>query len=269
MRGRDVEWPTPSTKCVHHIWLTANHSDAPPPAQFDKAIKSARVFFPESEHVEWRDTDAALLIARWDKTRFFYDTLATPVERSDYLRVLILHDFGGVYLDIDVELFDVLPIDATKPVNLIKSPLFSEHFQSCVLVANRKLHPLWKDVAVRIEDNFEGLRTHPSGKVVRRLIGNRVTKYATRLVLTVFLTGPGNIDRCIASQLGGGYASEIGVLPDSCYTGPIAIHHEAGSWTPFSLLQSVAVALDTLGRALMAFPTCLVVLFLLILYVRG
>lgn len=251
MRGRDVEWPSCSTQCVHHIWLTADHSDAAPPSRFSRAIKSARTFFPDRAHVEWRDSDAEVLVSRWKKTHFFFHTLATPVERADFLRMLIMHDFGGVYLDVDMELFACLPIDTTKAVNLVASPLFSEHFQSCLLVANRKLHPLWRDVALRIEDNFTGLQTRPGARVVRRLIENRLTRWATRLALTVFMTGPGNLDRCIASQLGAGYASEIGVLPSSCYSGPIAVHHEAGSWTPFPLLQAGATALDTLRRVCM------------------
>ena len=76
------------------------------------------------------------------------------------------------------------------------------------------------------------------------------------------MTGPGNLDRCIASQLGAGYALEIGVLPSSCYNGPIAVHHEAGSWTPFPLLQAVATALDTLRRVCMGSPTWFVLFML-------
>ena len=85
------------------------------------------------------------------------------------------------------------------------------------------------------------------------------------MALTVFLTGPPNLDRCIAASLDG-YGGTIAVLPDSCYTGPHAIHHEAGSWTVFPAVARVwnvvRTACDIAFRVSTNFPHCLVIAML-------
>lgn len=230
--------------CVHVIWLTGPRQSTRLPAKFEHYVKSAENVYPKRKVVEWLNSDADEMVRRWGKRDFFYNVLKTPVERSDLLRMMILHDFGGIYADVDVEFLQPLPV-LDKPVNLIKSPLFSENFQSCLMVANTRNHPLWKDVVERIEQNFRFLETHKQGAVVRRLLSNPVTARFARMAITVFLTGPPNIDRCICDQLGGGYAGDVALLPDTCYCGPISVHHEAGSWTVFPAIAETAEALRT------------------------
>ena len=67
---------------------------------------SLRVFLPNPRCVRTVDEKAFTVVAGLSWPRSVgsaggldeFRTLATPVERSDYLRMLILHDFGGVYL---------------------------------------------------------------------------------------------------------------------------------------------------------------------------
>lgn len=247
--------------CLHVIWLTRDRSDDGIPKRFLKLVESGRAVYPRHKHVFWGDSDARELVQRWGKEDFFYKVLRTPVERSDVLRMMVLHTFGGLYADIDVEFKAPLPLVTDKAVNLVRSPLFSEEFQSCLLVANSVNHPLWRDCVDRIERNFENIKTRKEGAVVRRLLGNPITGHFARMAITVFLTGPPNIDRCIAASLDG-YGGTIGVLPDSCYTGPHAVHHEAGSWTVFPTVASawyhVRTACGVAFRVCFNFPLCLV-----------
>ena len=248
--------------CLHWVWLTKDRSDGGIPEKFCAFVESGRVVYSRRKHVFWGDSDARELVQRWGKEDFFYNILRTPVERSDVLRMMILHDFGGVYADVDVEFKAQLPLVTEKAVNLVRSPLFSEEFQSCLLVANTVNHHLWRDCVDRVERNFENIKTRKQGAVVRRLLGNPITGPFARMALTVFLTGPPNLDRCIAASLDG-YGGTIGVLPDSCYTGPHAVHHEAGSWTVFPRVASawnvVRTACDIVFRVCFNFPHCLVI----------
>jgi len=259
IRGKDLNH---GGDCIHWIWLTSDRSDGDVPARFGEFVASGRAVYLDRQHVFWGDSDAQELVERWGNGGFFYTVLRTPVERSDVLRMMILYDFGGIYADVDVEFKAPLPFVADKAVNLVKSPLFSEEFQSCLLVANTVNHPLWRDCVDRVEKNFEDIKTRKEGEVVRKLLENPITAYFARMALTVFLTGPPNIDRCIAASLDG-YGGTIGVLPDSPHT---AIHHEAGSWTVFPRVASawggVRAACDITFRVCSNFPTCLVILML-------
>lgn len=251
MRGRNL---TEGRRYLHVIWLTHDESDADPPQRFARFWESARRVFPDREHVVWGDSDAAAVVARWGKETFFHHTLRTPVERSDVLRMMILHDFGGVYVDVDVEFMEAPPLVLDRPVNLLRSPLFSEEFQSCLMVANTAGHWLWKDCVGKIEANFENLEKGKEAAVVRALLANPLTSSLTRMALTVFLTGPPNIDKTIASRFDD-CRGQIAVLPDSCYCGPVAVHHEAGSWTIFSRLARLRDF--ALFFAKLLFNTCL------------
>jgi hypothetical protein len=192
-------------------------------------------------HVLWGASDIIHLITRAfpERLEFYRKALVTPVERSDYARMLILHSIGGVYIDIDMEcLQDVfLHIDPSKSVQLMRSPLFTETFQSCMLISNEKNNSFWLDTADRIERNIK-MFCGPSplcanGAFIRSLLCAPFLGSIVRCALTVFLTGPSNLDKTIAADLGLSLNwQSIGVLDDRFYNGDVALHHESGSWTP-------------------------------------
>jgi hypothetical protein len=235
MRGRDL---TPGKNCVHVIWLTSNESDADVPDRFLQYWTRTKRTLSDLVPVVWRDSDARAIVAKWGNEDFFYRILKTPVERSDVLRMMILFYFGGVYVDVDMEVKQPLPLLVEKPINLLRSPLFSEEFQSCMLVAHEPRHWLWAECVRKIESNFHNLQTRKESAVVRALLANWLSGGVTRMVLTVFMTGPPNIDRSIAGRFDDCHG-QIGVLPDECYRGPLAVHHEMGSWTIFPGLARV------------------------------
>ena len=77
------------------------------------------------------------------------------VKLSDYMRMLILHQQGGIYLDADVELlpgknFNDL-LDCPMFVGQEKNGIFSN-----AVVGAEAGHPLLKEYLRRIEDNFRG-----------------------------------------------------------------------------------------------------------------
>ena len=226
-------------KYVHHIWLTkampcSGNTEVTVPNQFCKNVASWSTGVPGCVQVEWLDVDASVLVSVFDKTWFFYNVLETPVERSDYLRMLILHKFGGIYVDIDMQAFDnVVPhLNPSRPINLLHSPLFTEMFQSCFLVSHEKEHPFWIEVAKRIEHNVTAISGSKPEGLVGRLMSSRLTRHYTRMSMTVFLTGPATLDKCIANaHVNNMHINAFGCLPDCLYRGPVAVHHEEASWT--------------------------------------
>lgn len=85
-------------KTIHYCWFGRN----PKPKLAEKCIKSWRKYCPDYEIIEWNednfDISAAPLYVRqaYDAKRWAFVT--------DYVRLKIVYDNGGIYLDTDVEL---------------------------------------------------------------------------------------------------------------------------------------------------------------------
>lgn len=253
------------SELVHVIWLSAGFVDQKVPDRFHANKASLSVGFPTRTQVQWLNSDARVLICAAGKESFFYGRLKTPVERSDYLRMLVLHRFAGVYADVDMRFMECAEgcLDDARPVNLVPSPLFSECFQSCLLVANAAGHRFWEDVASMIESNVLSLDKGGSGKPVELLLSIPLVGSATRAAITVFLTGPSNLDRCAAmARVNEMYQGEMALLDAALYRGPVAVHEEAASWTFFpqvyDRLDSVykATAYILRSRVLVAAGVC-------------
>lgn len=276
IRGKKLsEYLTEASSCpdvlrkstlVHYIWLSDGFDDSPTPSRFAPNLKSISVGMPDRQLVQWTDSDAAALVEDAGKSNFFFYSLQSPVERSDYLRMLLLHRFGGVYVDVDMMFqASVEPyIDKERAINLLPSPLFSETFQSCMLVANCSNHPFWNDVAESIEKSVRESKSEKAmGKPVLTLLSIPFVSRFTRMAIVVFLTGPGNLDRTMAiSHAKGLYVNDIGVLDETLYCGPIAVHQQAASWTPFDKLYKLvdmewAVCILSRWRSLVVLCTVL------------
>lgn len=89
-------------KIIHYCWF--GHSKLPPLAK--KCIASWRKFLPNYEIKEWNEDN-------FDINSIPYTTQAYKQKKyafvSDYARFKILHEYGGIYFDTDVEV--IKPMD--------------------------------------------------------------------------------------------------------------------------------------------------------------
>ena len=83
---------------LHQVWLGA----APLPARWSDFSDHLQAMNPEFEYRRWGDVDADALLAGTPYEQL-YKGWANPGFRSDILRLLILQQFGGIYLDTDCE----------------------------------------------------------------------------------------------------------------------------------------------------------------------
>lgn len=85
-------------KKIHYCWFGGN----PKPKIAEKCIKSWRKYCPDYEIVEWNEktydlTSAPLYVRQaYDAKKWAFVT--------DYVRLKVVYDHGGVYMDTDVEL---------------------------------------------------------------------------------------------------------------------------------------------------------------------
>lgn len=89
-------------KIIHYIWLGKGQL----PKIFDKCLASWQKYCPDWEIKRWDESNLNLDICPY--VREAYDNRKFAFA-SDVLRLDILNKFGGVYLDVDVELLK--PID--------------------------------------------------------------------------------------------------------------------------------------------------------------
>ena len=89
-------------KKIHYVWLGQNPKDK---FVLEK-IESWKKFCPDYEIIEWNETNFDLNTCKYALDAYNQKKYAFA---SDYIRIKVLNEFGGLYLDTDVEL--IKPVD--------------------------------------------------------------------------------------------------------------------------------------------------------------
>ena len=84
-------------KVIHYCWFGGN----PLPADVKACIKSWKKFCPDYEIVEWNESNFDISCHPFVKSAYEAKAWAFV---SDYARLKIVYDQGGIYFDTDVEL---------------------------------------------------------------------------------------------------------------------------------------------------------------------
>lgn len=94
-------------KKIHYIWIGNN----PKPPIIEKCIESWKKYMPDFEVIEWNEQN-------YDVTKNAYIRDAYAQKKyayvSDYMRFDILYQYGGIYLDTDVEFLKPIPEEILK-----------------------------------------------------------------------------------------------------------------------------------------------------------
>lgn len=83
-------------KIIHYCWFGGKEK----PKLFKKCYKSWKKYCPDYEIIEWNESNFDLNCCQYVKEAYEAKKWAFV---SDYVRVWALHNYGGVYLDTDVE----------------------------------------------------------------------------------------------------------------------------------------------------------------------
>ena len=204
-------------KVIHYCWFGRN----PKPKLFKKCLKSWKKYCPDYKIVEWNEDNFDISSNLYTKQAYENKKWAFV---TDYVRLYALYNFGGVYMDTDVEV--VKPID-----EFLKHEAFSgfENQTSIPtgIMGAEKGNPLFKQLL----DYYTDKAFIVDGEM------DMITNVAT---ITKMLSDKGFIPNN-NYQVVEGFALypfdyfcphdyETGVLnvTNNTYT----IHHFAGSWLP-------------------------------------
>ena len=83
-------------KVIHYCWFGRN----PLPKSALRCIESWRKFFPDYEIKEWNEDNFDINIIKYTQDAYNAKKYAFV---SDYARIWILYNYGGIYFDTDVE----------------------------------------------------------------------------------------------------------------------------------------------------------------------
>ena len=99
-------------KKIHYCWFGGNKKSK----LVMKCITSWKKFFPDYEIVEWNEGNTDLHENKYIERAYQLKKWAFV---SDYVRMKVLYDYGGIYFDTDVEVIRSFPDD------LLKLPAFT------------------------------------------------------------------------------------------------------------------------------------------------
>lgn len=208
-------------KIIHQIWIGP---DAPP-REFWNWQKTWQEMHPEWEYILWTDTEVnELQLVNQD----LYDAQQNYGAKADILRLELLDQFGGLYVDIDCEClhsFDTLHhlVDfyiGFFQVNFLRS---SARVNNAVIGASPH-NPLIKQ-AISMLSSIKNSRAHTEDEVVEQTGPSFITKviknhiYSTKGIATLL---PANY---FYPWSGTRRKMKLLVQPET-----MAIHYYAGTW---------------------------------------
>lgn len=236
-------------KIVHYVWLGGKEM----PEEYKNYINGWKKLMPDWQFMEWNESNFDFSDCTYAKQAYEMKKFAFA---SDYVRVCVLEEYGGVYLDTDVELL--------KPLDCFLDTDFFTCFETAAyvqmgIVGGVAHHPIWQ--AMR--------RYYAHCSFLKK---NRVDSTPNPLLLTYILmkdfgfkmkhenqvlsNGMGNTATILLNEYFAPIDYTSGVMTKTENT--FAIHHFAGSWTGKKESREHAItvwALNTFGRRMFSFFT--------------
>jgi hypothetical protein len=237
-----VEYVGKLPKIIHQTW-----KDGMLPSRWCKYFDNWHENHPDFLHVLWTDNDNDNLVEQYyPEFLMYYQWLPLMIQKTDLVRLMYLHRFGGIYADLDYECFDnLLPhLPQMHGVMLVESPLtFTEITQNSLMISE-PAHPYVYNVLTLISeicDDVMDLKSikYPFSNLYKNLFFGKLL----HTLSTLFLTGPSTLDKTFvrASLISKNDSNaEVAILPhDIFYEGIISKHHHNGSWFDGKKLSQV------------------------------
>lgn len=143
-----ADGPVRMEKIIHQTWKTADI-----PRYYVEWVKTWLRKHPDWKYMFWTDESARKLIAdKYSDLLPAYDMYLENIRRADAMRYVILHEYGGVYVDLDME--SLTPLDSIVrkyscilPQEPYEHPIIDSNFEHLVInafMACKSRHPIMK-----------------------------------------------------------------------------------------------------------------------------
>lgn len=205
-------------KIIHYCWFGGN----PKPESVNKYIRTWEKHCPEYKIIEWNESN-------FDLNENIYCQEAYEAQKwafiTDYVRLKVLYEYGGFYMDTDVEMIKSLdPLRIYRAVSGYESPtrILTGTIGSCrdnewiglLLRYYDNRHFLREDGTFDLTTNVKVITEMTSQKYNLSLDGKK-KKFGTNMILLPF-------DYLCAKDLDTGEVK----ITENTFT----VHHFSGSW---------------------------------------
>jgi mannosyltransferase OCH1-like enzyme len=210
-------------RIVHQVW-----KDETIPLKWRAAVESVKRYHPGWRYELWTDVRASRHIAEHHpKLAPIYEGFSRNIMRADVIRYALMHDFGGLYCDMDYEFLRPYDYHGTPLVLCLERDMAAgdDHYAVANFIfASEPGHPLWRDI-------IDDLIAHPP---VVTQVNDIVPATGPGLVTRTFMAGRSHYEPCrlTARPVFNPYRArgmnEHAVLRN----GGVAygFHHGSGSW---------------------------------------
>jgi mannosyltransferase OCH1-like enzyme len=178
-------------KIIHFIWLGSN-----PPAKVLAVINSWEKFHPDWEICIWNDEKVKSLDWSNQKYKKAFDEAKSWAEKADFLRLQILHQYGGIYSDTDmicVSSFDPLLSKGLSFFAGLEKP--GDYYISNLAVCNALIG------------------CAPQHSIISKAMNNQKTLSEAPNYPCNIRTGPGPLSRAIEEFLITSFDENVLILP--------------------------------------------------------
>lgn len=198
-------------KIIHACWF----GDAPIPEEHQAYIEGWKKIHPDFEIKIWTEKEFAKY---YDDSVFVKEAIELKKYAflSDYFRLVVLYEFGGVYMDTDVEMLK--PLESFLDCNLFMGYLFDCSLGTAVIGCS-KGNPIMKVLLNNMKDEYE--------KTKQFTVSNDwMTKYFIENIDGFELSGKRQTLSDGIEIYPRNYFERLDIQKNGGYT----IHHCDGSW---------------------------------------
>lgn len=227
-------------KIIHYCWL----SNDPIPVQLKDFMNSWKKQLPDYEFMLWNFDRFSIDNSQWVKEAFEHKKFAFA---ADYIRLYAIYNFGGIYLDLDVEL-----LKSFNPFLHLNSMICYEKHNDLpeMAVFGAEKHSEWvkKSLSYYEERRFINngeMDTKILPLVIKEVLASnfKLVSVSTLAQASLQITDPNEI-RFLPSEFFSPKYYWNGKIEITENT--VCIHHFLGSWLP-QYLKTEAIICNYLG----------------------
>lgn len=209
------------SKIIHYCWF----GNKPKSKLIKKCIASWEEYFPDFTIKEWNESNIDLEENEYIKKAYFEKKWAFV---SDYVRMKVLYEYGGIYFDTDVEVLKRFPDEILELPAFTGMEDFSLKVSPGLVFACEPGNEIaWRLIRSYNEDSFEldnvdNIKTI-NARITEMLVKDGLQEKNMKQIvdgITIFpssvFCGYDGARRCIDIQ------------PDT-----LSVHHYASSWFPW------------------------------------
>ncbi len=171
------------TKHIHQTWKTHQI-----PEKYVKYVEQLKTIHKDWKYTLWSDEDNTLLIKQHYPDFFeAYAKIQLPIVKADFARYAFIHQFGGYYLDLDLEIIKKIDTLHDVNINLLlteEHPEHAQHHGVDLIITNwffgaQKGHPFLYHLMEEIikSDLNENVLEQSGPLLVTNIFNNHTKKY--------------------------------------------------------------------------------------------